>query len=90
MPAFVIALLSFVTISAVVQGQPALTDETGHAHDLIAALPLSDKSNVTFHSHPGLYHLFIAGTGRSLPAEYQIAGHVDEAVIRDMADWIKK
>jgi hypothetical protein len=34
--------------------------------------------------------LFIAGTGKSLPAEYQIAGHVDEAVIRNMADWIKK
>jgi dienelactone hydrolase len=51
---------------------------------------LSDKSSVTFHSYPALNHLFIAGTGKSLPAEYQIAGHVDEAVIRNMADWIKK
>ena len=51
---------------------------------------LSDKSNVTFHSYSALNHLFIAGTGKSLPAEYQTAGHVDEAVIRDIADWIKK
>jgi len=51
---------------------------------------LSDKPNVTFHSYPALNHLFIAGTGKSLPAEYQIAGHVDEAVIRDIADWVKK
>jgi hypothetical protein len=51
---------------------------------------LSGKSHVTFHSYPALNHLFIAGTGKSLPAEYQIAGHVDEAVIRDIADWMKK
>jgi hypothetical protein len=51
---------------------------------------LSGKSRVTFHSYPALNHLFIAGTGKSLPAEYQIAGHVDEAVIRDIADWMKK
>lgn len=51
---------------------------------------LSGKSNVTFHSYPALNHLFIAGTGKSLPAEYQVPGHVDEAVIRDISDWIKR
>ncbi|HEX4566050.1 MAG TPA: alpha/beta fold hydrolase [Vicinamibacterales bacterium] len=51
---------------------------------------LSDKPSVTFRSYSALNHLFIAGRGKSLPAEYQIAGHVDEAVIRDIADWIKK
>ena len=51
---------------------------------------LAGKSNVTFHSYPALNHLFIAGTGRSLPAEYGTAGHVDAAVIGDIADWITK
>jgi fermentation-respiration switch protein FrsA (DUF1100 family) len=51
---------------------------------------LAGKSNVTFHSYPALNHLFIGGTGKSLPAEYEIPGHVDEAVIRDIAEWIKK
>ena len=51
---------------------------------------LSDKPTVTFRSYSALNHLFIAGAGKSLPAEYQIAGHVDEAVVRDIADWIKK
>ncbi len=51
---------------------------------------LAGKPNVTFHSYPALNHLFIAGTGKSLPAEYETAGHVDEAVIRDIAEWIKR
>ena len=51
---------------------------------------LGSKSNATFHSYPALNHLFIAGTGKSLPAEYETAGHVDEAVVRDIAEWIKK
>jgi fermentation-respiration switch protein FrsA (DUF1100 family) len=51
---------------------------------------LAVKSNVTFHSYPALNHLFIAGTGKSLPAEYETAGHVDEAVVRDIAEWIKR
>jgi uncharacterized protein len=51
---------------------------------------LSGRSNVTFHSYPALNHLFIPGTGKSLPAEYETPGHVDEAVVRDIADWIKR
>jgi len=43
---------------------------------------------VTFHSYAALNHLFIAGTGPSLPAEYQVPGHVAEDVIRDIATWI--
>jgi hypothetical protein len=26
----------------------------------------------------------------SLPSEYETAGHVDEAVVRDIAEWIKR
>jgi dienelactone hydrolase len=49
---------------------------------------LGSRSDVTFRSYPSLNHLFIAGTGPSLPAEYLVAGHVAEEVVRDIADWI--
>ncbi len=51
---------------------------------------LSDKSNATFKSYPSLNHLFISGTGRSTPSEYEQDGHVDERVVEDIAAWIKK
>ena len=51
---------------------------------------LATKSNVTLKSYPELNHLFISGSGRSTPAEYEIAGHVDERVVSDIATWIKK
>lgn len=44
--------------------------------------------DVTLRSYPALNRLFIAGTGVSLPAEYQVPGHVAEEVIRDVATWI--
>jgi dienelactone hydrolase len=49
---------------------------------------LGSRRDVTFHSYAALNHLFIAGTGPSLPAEYQVPGHVAEDVIRDIAAWI--
>lgn len=49
---------------------------------------LGSRSDVTFRSYPALNHLFIAGTGTSLPAEYLVAGHVAEGVIRDVAAWV--
>jgi uncharacterized protein len=49
---------------------------------------LASKPGVTFRSYPALNHLFIAGTGPGLPAEYQVPGHVAEEVIRDIATWI--
>ena len=49
---------------------------------------LQSRRDVTFHSYPALNHLFIAGTGPGLPAEYYIPGHVAEDVIRDVAGWI--
>ena len=49
---------------------------------------LGTRASVTFRSYPTLNHLFIAGTGPSLPDEYQIAGHVAADVIRDIATWV--
>jgi dienelactone hydrolase len=50
---------------------------------------LAGRSGVTFRSYPALNHLFIAGTGKSLPAEYATPSHIAEDVIRDVAVWIK-
>jgi len=50
---------------------------------------LGARRDVTFHSYPLLNHLFIAGVGPSLPAEYQVPGHVAEEVVRDIASWIQ-
>jgi len=33
-------------------------------------------------------HLFFPGSGRSTPADYEAAQHVDEAVVADIAEWI--
>ena len=51
---------------------------------------LGSRANVQLKSYPALNHLFIAGSGPSAPAEYQRPGHVDEAVVRDIAAWITR
>lgn len=51
---------------------------------------LAGDANATFHLYPALNHLFIAGEGKSLPAEYEKPGHVDSEVINDIAAWIQK
>lgn len=48
------------------------------------------RANVRIVTYPALNHLFIAGTGPSLPAEYMTPAHVDEAVVRDIAAWTAK
>jgi fermentation-respiration switch protein FrsA (DUF1100 family) len=50
----------------------------------------SSRTNVTLKSYPALNHLFIAGLGPSLPAEYEVMGHVDALVIDDIANWINQ
>jgi len=50
---------------------------------------LSNQKKVTFHWYPALNHLFIAGEGKSLPAEYDKPGHVAVEVIDDIATWVK-
>jgi len=49
---------------------------------------LAARRDVQLRLYPTLNHLFIAGEGRSMPAEYETAGHVAEQVITDVAEWI--
>jgi hypothetical protein len=49
---------------------------------------LSSRPSVSFKLYPDLNHLFIQGQGISTPAEYQVAGHVAEQVVVDIANWI--
>jgi len=51
---------------------------------------LSGRANVTFHSYPALNHLFLPGTGKSLPAEYNQPSHVAAQVVDDIAAWIER
>ena len=51
---------------------------------------LGSRANVQSKSYPALNHLFMAGTGPSAPAEYERPGHVDEAVVHDIAAWITR
>jgi dienelactone hydrolase len=49
---------------------------------------LASRADVTFRSYASLNHLFVAGDGMSLPAEYYTPGHVSENVVDDIATWI--
>lgn len=49
---------------------------------------LAGRTDVVFHSYATLNHLFVAGTGKSVPAEYNTPGHISEDVVRDVATWI--
>jgi dienelactone hydrolase len=51
---------------------------------------LGFRTDVTFTSYPALNHLFMAGTGPSLPTEYDVPGHVAEEVVRDIAAWVRR
>jgi alpha-beta hydrolase superfamily lysophospholipase len=44
---------------------------------------------VVMKSYPSLNHLFVAGEGKSLPAEYSKPGHVAPAVVDDIAKFVK-
>ena len=50
---------------------------------------LAGHSNVTFHFYPGLSHLFTPAGKTLTTADYARPAHVDPAVIRDIASWIK-
>jgi dienelactone hydrolase len=51
---------------------------------------LDGRSDVTIKNYPTLNHLFIAGEGKSTPAEYQQPGSVAAFVLDDIAEWIDK
>lgn len=39
--------------------------------------------------YPKLNHFLVAGEGKSLPAEYEKPGNVDEGLLNDISAWIK-
>ena len=50
---------------------------------------LAGRSNATLKAYPDLNHLFMTGTGKATPQEYQgPGGHVAPAVIDDIVTWI--
>lgn len=51
---------------------------------------LSGQANVALKSYPGLNHLFIAGAGKSVPAEYETPGNVALEIIQDVVSWIQQ
>jgi dienelactone hydrolase len=53
---------------------------------------LSGRGDVQFKSYAGLSHLFMpfGGEEKSTPAAYNVPGHVVEAVIIDIAEWVKR
>jgi uncharacterized protein len=51
---------------------------------------LAGKQNVEFKSYPKLNHLFLAGEGPSSDEEYGRPGHVEKAVVDDMAAWVNR
>jgi uncharacterized protein len=51
---------------------------------------LSGRSSVQFKLYPNLNHLFVAGEGKSKPAEYEQPGHVAEEVIQDISAWVRQ
>jgi dienelactone hydrolase len=50
---------------------------------------LGSSKGVVIKSYPALNHLFVAGEGKSLPAEYSRPGHVAAAVIEEIAKFVK-
>jgi uncharacterized protein len=48
-----------------------------------------DQPLVECKQYPGLNHLFVAGAGRSTPAEYGQPGHVDKVVVDDIDFWLR-
>ena len=50
---------------------------------------LDGASFAKFQTFPDANHLFVAGQGKSLPAEYQMAGNVSGNVVDAIAAWVK-
>lgn len=50
---------------------------------------LSSSSKNQFISYPQLNHMFVKGTGKSTPSEYEKQANVEEKVILDITTWIK-
>ena len=46
------------------------------------------REGADFKLYPDLNHLFVTGSGKSTPAEYEIVGHVAAPVVEDIATWV--
>ncbi|SCK09114.1 hypothetical protein YWIDRAFT_00608 [Streptomyces sp. SceaMP-e96] len=51
---------------------------------------LADRPDVAIRIHPDANHLFFTGRGRPTPAEYTRPGHVDSAVVDEIATWLAR
>lgn len=51
-------------------------------------MTLAQSTEATFKMYPALNHIFLSGTGLSVPDEYEKPGNVSEEVINDIAAWI--
>jgi hypothetical protein len=51
-------------------------------------MALRENRDATFKLYPIMNHLFIEGTGTPTPDEYYKIGHVNKAVVDDLAEWI--
>jgi hypothetical protein len=49
---------------------------------------LDGRGGVTIGVHVKADHFFFAGEGPATPADHALAGHVDGAVVAEIADWI--
>jgi hypothetical protein len=49
---------------------------------------LAGRDDVTVRIYDADNHLFFVGSGRSMPAEYEPAQHVDPEVVADIAEWV--
>jgi hypothetical protein len=49
---------------------------------------LGGRSNVAFIAYPALNHLFMAGEGKSTPAEYRQAGNFSPEAVGAIANWL--
>lgn len=50
---------------------------------------LETDKKCTLKLYPGLNHLFVEGTGKSRPDEYDRPGHVSKETVEDIAQWIR-
>ncbi len=50
---------------------------------------LGEGSEARFRLYPQLNHLFMPGEGPLTASEYERPGHVDRAVIEEIAGWIE-
>ncbi len=71
----------------VLQGERDYQVSMTEFHDRVSAL--GKRKGALLKSYPSLNHLLVSGVGPATPAEHEQPGHVDEAVVNDIAGWIQ-